>query len=257
MRDVQFGLGLVSLGRPWGLRRAPLPSRLEALRFLDLAVHFGVHVFDTAPAYGASEALLGEFLQGLSHELGALTIATKCGEHWDEQAATPYVDHSFEAMRRSIDRSLARLPHISLLQLHKASADALRSDHVAKALDYARSCGIAVFGASVSDSEALRIALEDPRIEVVQMSYNQTSRGLEEAFQFAPRLGKRLFINRPFAMGALVYDSQGNSLGPASCVDAYRFVLRHDFRGVILTGTRSETHLHEDLEAFRNALSSF
>ncbi len=226
------------------------------MEFLDLAIRSGVRVFDTAPAYGNSEALLGDFLQSLKADRVGLTIATKCGEHWDEENGTPFTDHSYEAMRRSIDRSLARLSRIDVLQLHKTSVEALGSAGVARALGYARSCGIRTVGASVSDIESLRLALEDPRLDMVQMPYNRISPGLEEAFQLAGRLGKPLFINRPFGMGALLYDANGHPAGQRARRDAYRFVLRHEFQGVILTGTLFAVHLKENLAAFESAVSS-
>src|ERR1039457_4991710 len=72
-------------GRTWGLRPAPLPSAEEARKLLSLAVELGVTVFDTAPAYGASEALAGEFFRALTPvRRRCLTLAPKCGEPWDE-----------------------------------------------------------------------------------------------------------------------------------------------------------------------------
>src|SRR5262245_31433078 len=59
---VELGLGLVSLGREWGVHKGQPPSRDEALALLAAAVRLGVKFFDTAPAYGASEVLLSEYL---------------------------------------------------------------------------------------------------------------------------------------------------------------------------------------------------
>lgn len=253
MREVQFGLGLVSLGRPWGFHKRPPPGRDEALRFLDVAVRRGVRVFDTAPSYGASEALLGESLRKFASLLPTFTVATKFGEHWNEATGTPFINHSFGALKRSIDRSMENLPKVDLLQLHKATVDTLQSTDVEKAFEYAETCGIHAFGASVSDVEALRIAMDNPRTTVIQMPYNRAFPILEEAFELARVRGKQLYINRPFGMGVLLFDEAGNPYGPQGAMDAYRFVLRHDFRGAVLTGTLSDEHLRADMNAFERA----
>jgi aryl-alcohol dehydrogenase-like predicted oxidoreductase len=258
LNDIQFGLGLVTLGRRWGFRERRLPTAGEAIGFLEAAVALGVRLFDTAPSYGAAgEALLGEFLRehlpGTTVDRASLTVATKCGEHWDEARDEPYVDQSFDALRRSIDRSLERLGRVDVLQLHKATVEAIQSDGVAQAWDYARSCGIPVVGASVKDPEALRAALEDTRIGVIQFPYNRSATGLEEAFAAAASRGKALYVNRPLGMGRLMYDESGATLGLNAAREAYRFVLRHPFRGAVLTGTLSTEHLKQNLESFRSA----
>jgi aryl-alcohol dehydrogenase-like predicted oxidoreductase len=246
LSDVQFGLGLVSLGRQWGVRPSAVPPRDEALQLLQVAVELGVRIFDTAPSYGMSEMYLGDFLGQTSSDRNEMIIATKCGEQWDAETGSPSVDHSFEVLQRSVDRSLERLGRVDLLQLHKASAQVLHSPDVSRAFEYAKSCGIAALGASVSDMEAFTIAAGDPRLDIVQLFYNQNYRQLEEAFPISRAAGKRLFINRPFAMGALITDH-------SDCEQAYRFILRQQFTGVVLTGTRSIQHLKANLDAFRHA----
>jgi aryl-alcohol dehydrogenase-like predicted oxidoreductase len=246
LSEVRFGLGLVSLGRPWGVRPSPVPSRDEAVQLLHAAAELGVRVFDTAPSYGLSEAYLGDFLQQTVSDRDEMIIATKCGEQWDAETGSPLVDHSFESLQRSVDLSLERLGRIDLLQLHKASAQALRSPDVSRAFEYAKSCGIATLGASVADMEAFVIAAGDPRLDVVQLFHNRNYHQLEEAFPLARYAGKRLFINRPFAMGALITND-------SDCEEAYRFVLRQQFSGAVLTGTRSIQHLKQNLDAFRRA----
>ena len=69
---------------------------------------------------------------------------TKAGEHWDAESATSYVDHSRDALVRSIDRSLRLLGRVDLLQIHKANVEAIARPDVAEALGYAKSCGCAL-----------------------------------------------------------------------------------------------------------------
>ncbi|MGH8733641.1 MAG: aldo/keto reductase, partial [Burkholderiales bacterium] len=130
---IELGLGLLSIGRPWGARGESPPSESEALALLQKAASLGIGFFDTAPAYGASEAILGRFLR---HDDRAF-VATKMGEWWNAASGASTVDHRYESLKRSIDRSLELLGRIDLLQVHKATAENLQSADVARAIEYA------------------------------------------------------------------------------------------------------------------------
>ena len=252
--DVKLGLGLISIGRSWGFRPAPLPSDAEVEELLACALQGGVRLLDTAPSYGDSERRLGRFLCTLDPaRLAGLTVATKCGEHWDEAAGAPFVDHSYDALCRSIDRSLALLPVVHLLQVHKSTPAVVRDAGVRRALEYARSRGVAELGASAPDMETVALAAADPLFSAIQLPYNSGNRKLDETFALAARADKRLLINRPFGMGELLYDAQGRFRGEPAMVDAFRFVLAKPFRCAVLTGTRSAAHLRANLAAFERA----
>ena len=248
---MEFGLGLISLGRAWGFRARPLPSPVEAHELLSAALGWGVSVFDTAPSYGTSEAITGDFLRQLLPEVRTqITVATKCGEHWDAGAGLPFVDHGYDALVRSIDQSLSRLGRIDLLQVHKSSVNVLRSPELWRAIDYARSAGVGSIGASVSDLETGRLACGLDAVSMIQMPYNSRSRVLEELFALASQRGKQVWTNRPFGMGALLHEERVDPM------DAYRFVLNQSFGGAILTGTASVEHLEADLRAFHAACAA-
>ena len=251
---VQFGLGLVSLGRTWGFVKKPLPSIEEACEFLQNAVAAGVSFFDTAPAYGRSESVLGQFLRTInSATLNQLTITTKCGEHWDPDKSEPYTDHSYDALCRSIDQSLRLLPRIDLLQIHRPTPEVLNHPDLFRVLEYARACGVRTFGVSVSDLTSATIAAASDVYSRLQFPFNRTNQQFEPIIALANSCGKQVVVNRPFGMGQHLYDDDGLYRGPSALVDAYRFILRQSFTGVILTGTTSLEHLREDLQAFRLA----
>lgn len=209
---VELGLGLLSIGRPWGVRQEPPPTGDAALELLHKAVGLGIRFFDTAPAYGAS----------------------KMGEFWDAGASS--VDHRYDTLRRSIDRSLELLGRIDLLQVHKATADNLRSPDITRAIEYARSCGIHSFGASVPDVEAANAAAASGWCSYLQFPFSLANTALAPIFN----RGMKLIINRPLAMGAL----------SATPLEAFNFIRRQDFSGIVLTGTKSIAHLSENHAAF-------
>jgi aryl-alcohol dehydrogenase-like predicted oxidoreductase len=229
---VELGLGLLSIGRPWGVRQEPPPSEEAALELLQRAVDLGIRFFDTAPAYGASEAILGRFLRTNNRDV---FIATKMGESWDGKTST--VDHRYAALERSIDRSLELLGRIDLLQVHKSTADSLRSSDVARAIEYARGCGIQEFGASVPDMAAAEAAASTGWCTWLQFPFSRANPALGPIFQLT---GMKLIINRPLAMGAL----------GATPLEAFNFIRRQDFSGIVLTGTKSIAHLSANHAAF-------
>jgi aryl-alcohol dehydrogenase-like predicted oxidoreductase len=250
MSAVQLGLGLIGIGRRWGFVPGEAPAEADVRSLLDIAFELGIRYFDTAPSYGLSEERLGAFLRTLNPgERSELTVATKFGEHWNAAAGEPFIDHSFEALCRSLDRSLALLGSIDVLQLHKTTPEVLASGDLARAWEYARSLGIARLGASVSDPESARLALADPGYSIIQIPYNRAHPRFGEVIDRAGAAGVLVAVNRPLAMGAMLYDA-----ATLSKVDAFRFILRHRFRGVVLTGTRSPDHLRENWQAFREAL---
>lgn len=244
--DVRLGLGLIGLGKPWGIAPHRVPSEMEAAALLEFAYELGVRYFDTAPSYGdgVSEERLGRFLHSLTPaERNGVVAATKFGEHWDAARGEPYAGHSEAALRRSLAHSIGRLGRVDILQLHKTTPAALASDEVARAWEFARSLGITRLGPSVSDAESARIAIADPQYSVMQLPYNSSYTPLGDALAAAARRGMWIAVNRPFAMGAMADNK----------VAAFRFVLERPFTGVVLSGTTSREHLRENWEAFSEA----
>lgn len=249
--SVSLGLGLLSIGRAWGYRQGEPPPVRDALDLLDHAVARGIRFFDTAPAYAASEQIFGHFLKSQGADAAKLTVSTKMGEHWDADRQSGFVDHSYEALCRSLDRSLELLGRIDVLQIHKATVEALASKDVARAIDYARSTGITKIGASISDLGAARMACGSGWFSHIQFPYNRLSEALEPAFGMALQVRMTVLVNRPFAMGQLIHDASADAAD--ALPEALGFILRQPFKGVILTGTRSKRHLDESIAAFEQA----
>jgi aryl-alcohol dehydrogenase-like predicted oxidoreductase len=239
--NVQLGLGLIGIGKPWGVAPHDVPSEADARALLEFAYELGIRYFDTAPSYGdgVSEERLGRSLRGVSD----VVIATKFGEHWNAAANEPYADHSYDALRRSLDRSVDRLGRIDILQLHKTTPAALASADVARAWDYAESLGIVRLGPSVSDPESAALAIADPRYTVMQLPYNSAHPAFAPAIDAAAARAMWIAVNRPFAMGAIAADKAA----------AFAFVLSRPFTGAVLTGTTSRDHLAENYAAFKKS----
>ncbi len=248
-QQVEFALGTIGIGKPWGFAGAVVPPERQVMELLERAFTLGIRYFDTAPSYGISEERIGHFLRSLPPAgRAALRIATKFGEHWDAAAGEPFVDHSYDALSRSLDGSLKRLGRVDILQLHKTTPEALRSPDVGRAWQYAASCGVPAIGASVSDLESARIALADPSFQILQFPYNAVQTTFGDVLRQAAARGMRVAINRPFGMGRMLYENRELTKS-----DAFEFILRERFKGAILSGTKSPAHLEENFQAFREA----
>jgi aryl-alcohol dehydrogenase-like predicted oxidoreductase len=251
-RRVEFGLGLIGIGKPWGFANAVVPNERQALALLERAFALGVRYFDTAPSYGVSEERLGRYLAALTPgERSQIRIATKFGEHWDAAKGEPFVDHSFDALRRSLDGCVARLGRIDFLQLHKTTPQALASSDLARAWEYAATLGITTIGASVSDLVSAEIAIANPAYRILQFPYNVAQRTFGDVLERAAARGMKVAINRPFGMGRMLYENREVTKG-----GAFAFILEKRFEGVILSGTKSPDHLEENWLAFGEALAS-
>jgi aryl-alcohol dehydrogenase-like predicted oxidoreductase len=248
---VELGLGLIGIGKPWGFANPVVPDERQARMLLERAFTLGVRYFDTAPSYGVSEERLGHFLAALTAgQRSAVRIATKFGEHWDSAKAEPFVDHSCDALKRSLDGSADRLGRIDFLQLHKTTPEVLRSPGLARAWEYAAALGITAIGASVSDLESAGLAIDEAAYGILQFPYNALQQTFAVVLDRASARGMKVAINRPFGMGRMLYENR-----ELSKADAFGFILEKRFEGVILSGTKSAEHLEENWRAFGDALA--
>lgn len=118
-----LGLGTVKLGRTEGLKHPQpfsLPDDRQARRLLDCARELGINLLDTAPAYGTSEARLGELLRGQRHDW---VLSTKVGEEFS--AGLSRFDFTPDHIRASVERSLQRLhsDYLDLVLVHSDGND--------------------------------------------------------------------------------------------------------------------------------------
>jgi aryl-alcohol dehydrogenase-like predicted oxidoreductase len=238
---AQLGLGLTGIGRIWGHEQKPVPPESEARALLEKAFELGIQVYDTAPAYGLSEQRLGAFLKSLTNEQRrTIFIATKFGEHWNDDGTTR-VDHSYDALMRSLDRSIERLGDVDLVQVHKASIAALQGEDLRWALEAAQAMDIPQFGASVSDVEAARLAI-GMGFHWLQLPLNIENRLFEPLLSEADAAGVKLMTNRPFANGAGLAERAGEAR-EHWMAEAFAYLRAANPDGIVLTGTSSVANL--------------
>jgi Predicted oxidoreductases (related to aryl-alcohol dehydrogenases) len=159
----QLGLGTVKLGRNTDVKYPAgfeLPSDEAVVELLSEASRLGINVLDTAPAYGHSEARLGDLLPRVS---GQFQIITKVGETYDPTTGSHY-DFSERAIQESLETSLKRLnrDQLDVVLLHSNGQDteileAGALDNLLKARDQGLIRAVGLSGKTV---EGGQLALE-------------------------------------------------------------------------------------------------
>jgi aryl-alcohol dehydrogenase-like predicted oxidoreductase len=167
---AEFVLGSVQLGLDYGAaNRTGKPSHAAALALVRRAADSGIRIFDTARAYGDSEARLGEALSGRT-----ITIVTKLSPLAEfSDGADPAA--VVAAVEDSVSQSCAALrqSHLDCLLLHRASHRTQFAGAVwQRLLEYVRTGTIACLGVSVQSPAEVAAALTDPAVRHIQMPYN-------------------------------------------------------------------------------------
>jgi aryl-alcohol dehydrogenase-like predicted oxidoreductase len=244
---MELGLGLIGIGREWGAKDKTIASETQANELLRQALALNIRFFDTAPSYGASEARLGRFLAELSSEVRAgLRVATKFGELWRD--GSTIIDHSYDSLCRSVDQSLHLLGQVDLLQIHKCTSSVLALPSVMRALGYARDLGIRLVGSSVSDGDACEAAARAEFIDTIQLPLNSRRPELAGLARSARARGKLVIANRPLDSGHML--AVHGECRASILRDSFSFLAREGAADVVLTGTRSSSHLRENYTAF-------
>ena len=264
----------------------------EASSAVDAAWDAGVRFFDTAPLYGhgLSEQRLGAALR--AHPRDDYVLATKVGRLLTPEVVndddgfvdTPPVgwayDFSHDAIRHSLDASLARLQtdRIDLLHVHdpdEHAEDALRGAF--PALRALRDQGVVrAIGAGMNQSALLARFVREADVDCVLLAGRYTlldQSGLDELLPLCAQRGTSVIAGGVFNSGLLADPSPRATYdyAPAASelvaraqrlaevcarhgVDlkaaALRFPLAHPAVACVLTGARSAAEMVENARLF-------
>lgn len=194
-------LGTAQLGMPYGIaNRTGQPDFETAVSIIKAAWEYGIREFDTAQAYGESEAVLGRaFLSlGISNDVKIITKLDPKLEPQQEQK-----------IKRAVDRSLERLqvPHLYGIMLHREEwldnlKHGLEKTLQTLVLDGAiQHVGVSLY----TPAMALR-ALESDILEMIQVPANILDRRFADAgvFKLANEKKKQVYIRSVFLQGLLL-----------------------------------------------------
>ena len=169
----QLTLGTVQLGMKYGIaNRTGMPPRATALNLVQQAISYGVTQLDTARAYGESESVLGEALQGewrsqaeVITKLDPLAGLSADAEPITVQAE---VDRSISSSRREL-----RLDSLPVLLLHRWQHRTHWNGAAwRRLLELKAQRTIGILGASVYEPWEALEALQDPEVHHLQLPMN-------------------------------------------------------------------------------------
>ncbi len=167
----RYTLGTVQLGCRYGIaNKTGKPDRAEDFKILDAAVDAGINTFDTAPAYGNSEEVLGEYFSSRPNRQPILV--TKFAVDPADAASAGVVERQIHA---SVENSLKRLrvSRIPLLMLHSARDMTAYGSIVADTLRKLKSDGtIGLAGVSVYEIDSARELLRQEIYDAIQAPIN-------------------------------------------------------------------------------------
>ncbi len=237
-----IGLGTVKLGRNTDVKYPTafdLPSDAQVEKLLATALDLGVHLIDTAPAYGSSEARLGPFVA--THR-ERIVLATKAGERYENGRST--YDFSAKAISVSVENSLRNLrtDHVDILVLHSNGEDEkiLTQTDALEALGALKRSG-KVRAAGISAKTERGIALASKSLDVVMAPFSQSDQSLAAA------------LAKAHAAGLGVLAIKGLASGHLSAEAAIEFVLKQPFVDALIVGTIDPKHLKEAVDVVDRA----
>lgn len=212
----------------------PLPDEGEVARLLNGLLDMGINYIDTAPAYGLSEARIG---QAISHRRREFVLSTKVGEIFENGTST--YDFSRHAIEHSVQRSLERLQTdvLDLVLIHANRDDVaiLNETDAVETLMRLRDAGaIKQIGLSAKSVEAARLSLS--WADVLMVEYHLEDQSHAEVISEAAAAGVGITIKKALASGALPPE------------EGLKFVLRNPGISAVVVGTLSLDHMRANQE---------
>ena len=251
---TKVSLTAVGLGTWQSFDVAGEPAqRAEAVQALRRFAELGGELVDSSPMYGSSEAVLGEAAEELNlHK--KLFLATKV---W-----TPGRTEGVRQMETSLRRMRVSLKGpLDLMQVHNL-VDV--GNHLAtlaawKKEGRVRYVGITHYTAS-AHAELERML---PRVDFLQVNYSLAEpQAGTRLLAAAATAGVAVIINRPFAEGEMFARVKAKPLpdfaGEIGCTSwaqvFLKWILANPAVTCVIPGTRSATHVADNLGAARGAL---
>ncbi len=200
MKISRLCLGTVQLGMDYGINNSTGQPGLEESRsIVRTAVESGITTFDTAPAYGDSEQVLGRCLRELP---GEYVVVSKIPA-LDWRSGPPAVT---AGIRQGIQATILNLgtPRLGVCLFHRFDDMYMQGRAALGALVEFKDEGlIEKIGCSVYTPDEAASCLRLPACEVVQVPFNLADKRLLDGdfFRKAKAAGKLVFVRSVYLQG--------------------------------------------------------
>lgn len=265
-----IGLGTVKLGRNTDVKYPNafnIPTDSEASNLLSLAKDLGINLLDTAPAYGNSEARLGNLLKSSRKDW---IISSKAGENFTN--GTSSFDFTKKGILKSVHNSLHNLKtdYLDILLIHSNGEDEsiINNYEVFNTLDDLKQQGLIRFsGMSTKTVNGGILTLQHS--DIAMITYNLSDTNEHEIITIAKKLNKAIFIKKGLASGHLdkleksqntqdINEENISSHKKQTTIEsAFNFILGEKAITSIIVGTINPKHLEENVKAAFKAICTF
>ena len=230
-----LGFGAFKIGRNQGVKYPSaydLPDESAVNRLLNAVLDLGCNLIDTAPAYGLSEARIGN---SIAHRRNEFVLSTKVGETFVDGQST--YDFSAAGVRSSLERSLRNLKTdvLDLVFIHSNGDDQKilnETDTVSILLDFRSRGLIKAIGMSGKTVDGATQALGWADALMVEYHIQDVSH--------ADVIGKAA------ANGIAVFVKKGLASGKLLATDAIQFVLTNPGVTSLIVGGLNVDHFRDN-----------
>ena len=234
-----LSLGTVKFGRNQGVRYPDgfdLPRMGTLKQLLALAEELGINLLDTAPAYGSSEARLGELIKGRRHHW---LLSTKVGEAFRDGVSSH--DYSLEAVELSIANSLKNLgtDYLDLVFVHSNGQDKqiITQSPVLEVLGRFKEKGI-IRQVGFSGYIAEECLLAFDLVDAFMITFNASDQSQASLIEACQQQQKGVVIKKAM--------ESGHTADPAA---ALQFVVNYPGVTSVVMGTINPDHLARNVRA--------
>ena len=205
MKYINFGqeklsklaLGTVQFGLDYGIANAKgQPSQESVNEIITYVSNNGINCYDTAQAYGNSEVVLGEALKGVTDKIVISKLKSDIFRH-------DAINNILKSLKNLNSKSLFAL------LLHDSELLYEWTDEASMLVDSLINRGnIQYFGVSIYTSEDFELAIQNEKINFIQIPFNLFDQRAykEEWFKKAKQNNKLIFIRSVFLQGLLLMD---------------------------------------------------
>jgi aryl-alcohol dehydrogenase-like predicted oxidoreductase len=258
---TRVGYGAMQLAGPWVM--GPPADPEGAIAVLRAAVAVGITHIDTSDAYGPR--ITNQLIKQALHPYPeSLVIATKVGARRDDEGGWP-IAREPDQLRRQIDENLESLglETLDLVNLRLGNAEGTQPGSIAEAFETLAALQqeglIRHLGVSNATAEQVREAQSIAPIVCVQNMYNLAHRHDDE---LVDRLADQHIAYVPFfplggfsPLQSAALDAVAARLGASSMSVALAWLLQRSPNILLIPGTSSIAHLHDNINGARLTLN--
>ena len=226
MEISEISFGCVELGLPYGIGvsgRHDMLNETQAVALLHEALDRGIDLFDTAPAYGTSEEILGKAFE---HCRDKVLICTKCPALTDAEGKLLQGRELRRTVEQALMKSLTALrsDHVDIYMLHQVSDEIIESDEVAHLFaEFKRHGLIRAAGASTYPGGITARVVASGNWDVVQVAFHLMDQREAPYVEQAAAAGVGVVVRSVLFKGILT--DKGRNLHPAlEAVEEHRHV---------------------------------